>query len=66
MYPESRCLSKLPEAFKLAVKSLLSWHFQHSFENSLLPLSPQYRELFRTFALFFFLPGAEVCRWPGK
>ena len=61
MYPKSRCLSKLPEAFKLAVKSLQSWHFRQGFENALPLLSPKCQELFRTFDLFFFLPGAERC-----
>ena len=53
MYPKSRCLSKLPEAFKLAVKPLQSWHFQHGFENALPLSSPKCQELFRTFDLFF-------------
>lgn len=66
MYPASRCLSKLPEAFKLAVKSLQSWYFQHSSKNSLLQLGPKYQEIslwvaFQNLCPIFFLPGAEVC-----
>lgn len=54
MYSKSRCLSKLPEAFKPAVTSLQSWHFS-TFLN--IPFSgqvPAYGWLFRTFALLFF------------
>lgn len=66
MYSESRCLSKLPEAFKLAVTSLQSWHF-NTFLN--IPFSgqvPAYGWLFKTFALFFFWPDTEVCPWPNN
>lgn len=67
MYPKSRCLSKLPEAFKLAVKSLQSWHFRHGFENALPLLSPKCQELFRTFDLFFFpARSRKVCQWWEK
>lgn len=54
MYSKSRCLSKLPEAFKLAVTSLKSWHFSTVLNIPFSAWVPAYGWLLRTFALFFF------------
>lgn len=64
MYSKSRCLSKLPEAFKLAVTSLQSWHFSTVLNIPFSAWVSGYGWLFRTFALFFFMPETEVCLWP--
>lgn len=75
MNPESRCLSKPPEAFKLAVKSLPSCcPFQHSFENSLLPSNPKISRAFQALGPIFFFscqeqrcatgPGNEIRQTP--
>ena len=66
MYSKSRCLSRLPEAFKLAVTSLQSCHF-NTFEHSLLWSGTSlWVALQNLCPIFFFWPDTEVCPWPNN
>lgn len=61
MYSKSRCLSKLPEAFKLAVTSFQSWHFSTVLNIPFSGLGTSLWVALRTFALFSFLLEIERC-----